>query len=308
MYVFAGDGKGGFAAPKTLDFKDGKPLTVGSAMHVATADWDRDGDVDLVIGNIQGEVHFVPNVGTTKAPVWGPATALKSVPEPTSTSEKVRSMFRRGRDDGTISAPGGDAGPLVADFDGDGAIDLLVGAGDGSIRFYRNTAAQGAPKLAAPVIVVAARKSDAKSKDAHTGHDIRAKLALGDWNGDGRTDLLVGDFYSREGPQPTLTEAQTAERDALRKELEKVYEQMAPIFERAQKAADAAVPVKDGAERSEEDAVRWSDAFQAAMEKDPEHAALQKRQEEFSAKLKPLEPEHLMGGSVWVYLAKPAAP
>ena len=46
----------------------------------------------------------------------------------------------------------GHAAPLVADFDGDGVKDLLVGQfGDGILWICRNEGTNAAPKLTAPV-------------------------------------------------------------------------------------------------------------------------------------------------------------
>lgn len=46
----------------------------------------------------------------------------------------------------------GHAAPFVADFDGDGVRDLLVGQfGDGILWIFRNEGADAAPKLAAGV-------------------------------------------------------------------------------------------------------------------------------------------------------------
>lgn len=323
MYVFAGDGKGGFAASTTLNFKTGKPLTVGSAMHVVTTDWDRDGDVDLVIGNIKGEVWFVPNVGSAKAPEWGPAEMLMADPEPKPKKGLLEKAAGAALEsaaealgghmaptDGRVSAPMGDAGPLVVDWDGDGAHDLLVGCGDGSIRFYRNKAAKGAPALAAPVVLMTGvsygKDGKMKSEDGRPADlGSRVKLAVGDWNGDGRADLFVGDFVSGEGPAPVLTKEQEAERDKLQKDQEELWKKLSPAYERAQKVADKAIPEPaPGKTRSEEDDAKWSELFSKALEGDAEYAALTKTREEIDAKLRPLLPAHLAEGFVWVFLAK----
>ncbi len=323
MYVFAGDGKGGFAASTTLNFKTGKPLTVGSAMHVVTTDWDRDGDVDLVIGNIKGEVWFVPNVGNAKAPEWGPAEMVMAEPAPKpkkglldraaeSAIESAAAALggHLAPTDGRVSAPMGDAGPLVVDWDGDGSHDLLVGCGDGSIHFYRNTAAKGPPKLAVPVALITGRVYGKNRKAKNQGSrpadlGVRVKLAVGDWNGDGRSDLFVGDFVSGDGPAPVLTKEQEAERDKLQKEQEALWTKLAPVYERAQKVADKAVPPPSaGKERSEEDDAKWSELFSKALAEDAEYAALEKKREEIDMKLRPLVPAHLAEGYVWVFLAK----
>jgi hypothetical protein len=48
-----------------------------------------------------------------------------------------------------IDAPGGNSAPCVADWDGDGRFDLLVGEyEEGSVRFYRNVGERGAPRFA----------------------------------------------------------------------------------------------------------------------------------------------------------------
>jgi hypothetical protein len=57
--------------------------------------------------------------------------------------------FRMATTDGTlIDVPVGHAAPLLADWDGDGVTDLLVGQlGEGLLRIYRNAGTLRAPKF-----------------------------------------------------------------------------------------------------------------------------------------------------------------
>ena len=57
---------GTFAAAEILKDRHGKPLNVGSASAAFAVDWDASGTVDLLVGNILGEVYFIPNEGKGK--------------------------------------------------------------------------------------------------------------------------------------------------------------------------------------------------------------------------------------------------
>src|SRR5262245_2878803 len=113
-----------------------KPVLVtGCASAVHAADWDGDGVIDLLVGDIRGHVYLIPNEGTRQKYAFGKPRQLEAGGKP-------------------IEVPGGDAGPFVADWDGDGKPDLLVGAGDGSVWFYRNSGTRKEPKLAAGEMLV----------------------------------------------------------------------------------------------------------------------------------------------------------
>src|SRR5262249_12849400 len=99
----------------------------GTASAVHAAAWDGDGELDLIVGEIGGTVSLVPNEGTAKAYRFGKDRALQAGGQPLKVE--------------------GDAGPFVADWDGDGKPDLLVGAGDGSVTFFRNAGTSREPKL-----------------------------------------------------------------------------------------------------------------------------------------------------------------
>lgn len=136
------------------------------ASSVAAADWDGDGLVDLVVGNIAGEILLLRNVGSKTEPKFADPEPLLADGKPIRLS--------------------GDAGPCVADWDGDGVPDLLAGDGAGKLWFWKNVGTRKEPRLAA------ARPIEPGGKPASLG--TRLKLAVADWNGDGLLDLLVGSF------------------------------------------------------------------------------------------------------------------
>jgi hypothetical protein len=244
LYLFRGQPNGEFAAPEMIKDKDGKLINIGggikeqsdgsllihghgefkktddghvviyqgeryestaerpvyltgTASAVHAVDWNNNGTLDLLVGDIGGNVYLVPNEGTPTEYVFGKERQLEADGKP-------------------IRVGGGDAGPFAADWDGDGKIDLLVGAGDGSVLFFRNVGTAEEPKLAAAVTLV-----PAEGHDGATG-GMRSKIAVADWNGDGLLDLLVGDFAMQKPDLPELTPEEQAEHDKIRKELEAV--------------------------------------------------------------------------------------
>jgi hypothetical protein len=187
---------------KRLESTPDKPISsTGTASVVSAADWDGDGDYDLIVGNINGDVSLVPNEGTAKSYAFGKEEALAA---------HGRAVHVASR-----------AGPCVADWDGDGDLDLLVGADDGSVSLYRNIGTKTEPKLAVSLTLVGsseARGTSQASKEARRG--ARSKICVADWNGDGKPDLLVGDLAYLKPDPPEPTPEEKARQDQVRKELE----------------------------------------------------------------------------------------
>jgi hypothetical protein len=81
---------------KRIEAPEGKSLaTTGTASAVVAADWDGDGDHDLIVGYIGGDVYLLANEGSPKEPSFSPPEAMSA--------------------DGQPIRVDGDAGPTYAD-------------------------------------------------------------------------------------------------------------------------------------------------------------------------------------------------
>jgi hypothetical protein len=181
-----------------------RPIGItGTASATHAADWDGDGDYDLIIGTITGKVYLVPNEGTPESYVFSKEQQLRAGGQPIDVKRS--------------------AGPFTADWDGDGDLDLLVGADDGSVSLYYNTGTTKSPELASAVqLVPPVEKISYQHPPKDVRRGSRSKICVTNWNQDGLLDLLVGDFAVQE---PNLSEPmpeQKAEHAEIRKELEKV--------------------------------------------------------------------------------------
>jgi hypothetical protein len=152
----------------TPNFRALTPGVVGTSYWPASArvapdfvDIDADGDLDAFVGENSGRTIFFENTGSATAQAFGAA-----VPDPFG-----------------LTAVAGYASPTLADLDGDGDFDALVGDVSGNMSFFENTGTAGAPAFAGPAVnpfglaVVA----------------YAAAPAFADIDGDGDLDVFVGD-------------------------------------------------------------------------------------------------------------------
>ncbi len=202
--VLWGKKGGGFSKATALNGTDGKPLIVqhkkgrGDAdlaricTRPTAADWDGDGDLDLIVGNFGGTFYLFTGEGKGKfAPKATQLLAGKKVLKVPHHSD-----------------------PFPVDWDGDGDLDLLSGASDGGVHWAENTAGKGkAPKLKSFKALIAPGKNVFNPdrlkivKEEHlNGPSGDTRVWVDDINGDGKLDILVGDSTRLVSPGEGLTE------------------------------------------------------------------------------------------------------
>lgn len=92
-------------------------------LHPTSGDIDGDGDIDLLIGDTEGKIHYFENNA--------------------GTGNTVNFVFNQANYQGIDV--GTDASPQLFDLDNDGLLDLVVGRKEGYLSYYKNTGTTTSP-------------------------------------------------------------------------------------------------------------------------------------------------------------------
>jgi hypothetical protein len=175
-----------YAAGRYLTYMD-KPLEMDLCMIVPVAlDWDKDGDVDLVVGQEDGRVALVENTGQV----------INGLPQFLPPK-----FFQQKADELKFGAL---VTPFSFDWDDDGDEDLICGNTAGYIGFIENLDGGDPPKWSAPVYI----KADGEIIRIMAGPNgsiqgpCEAKwgyttLNVADWNHDGLPDIVVNSIWGK---------------------------------------------------------------------------------------------------------------
>ncbi len=149
-------------------------------------DWDKDGDIDLVVGDEDGRVAFVENTGKTKngMPVFNDPKYFLQKAEHVKFGALVT--------------------PFSTDWDDDGDEDLICGNSAGYISFIENLDGKDTPKWDAPKLL-SADDETIRIQAGESGSiqgPCEAKwgyttLSVEDWNNDGLKDIILNSIWGK---------------------------------------------------------------------------------------------------------------
>ncbi|MAU72327.1 MAG: hypothetical protein CML04_09540 [Pseudozobellia sp.] len=149
-------------------------------------DWDKDGDIDLIVGDEDGRVAWVENTGEIEnhMPVFNSPKYFKQKAKHVKFGALVS--------------------PFSTDWDNDGDEDLICGNSAGYIAFIENLDGGHTPKWAAPkllesnneIIRIQAGENGSIQGpcEAKWGYTT---LSVQDWDGDGLKDLIVNSIWGK---------------------------------------------------------------------------------------------------------------
>lgn len=305
FHVFWGEEDQKFEEAKTLEGIDDEPLTISTerdeefdeenaseeemmafyntmsntfCTRPTAADLNGDGHLDLVVGNAAGTFFLFQGKGDGKF-------------EP-----KSQQLMADG-DSLTVSDK---SDPCVVDWDNDGDLDIVSGAGQGGVYVSINDGDKKEAKFKQFEELVAPtdwHSNVSKFGDDHIkGPSGSTRVCVEDVNGDGALDLLVGDSVTLTYPADGLKESEVKEKlAAWQEKMNELEEEMRPLQEKLFEKFEA---LEKGEGEDYE-------ALQEELEKEL-NASYEKMEPLYEERSEIVREE--MTGFVWVYYRKPAKP
>ena len=205
-----------WAAPRPLE-AGGKVLRIQAGVNgsiqgpceakwgyttLTVGDWDHDGLPDILANSIWGKVLWYRNAGSRSEPRLEAARSVRVAwpgvpPKPEWTWWDAEA--------GTLATQWRTT-PVVVDWNADGLNDLVMLDHEGYLAFFEREKSEGALRLQPGKRVFLDESGDLlRPNEGRAGRSGRRKLAIVDWDGDGRLDLLMNsqnaDWYRQLEPR-----------------------------------------------------------------------------------------------------------
>ncbi|MFI4912200.1 MAG: FG-GAP repeat domain-containing protein [Sedimentisphaeraceae bacterium JB056] len=153
---------------------DGKVIDVYGMPSPNLADFDNDGDLDIMCGEFIDKLTYFENIGSRNKPVYKKGYFLKHNNKPITVN---LCMFT----------------PVALDWDKDGDVDIIAGEEDGTVIFIENTGKlkDGIPAFLPPVSFL--------QKGEYVKYGALVTPYSFDWDSDGDEDLICGNTAGNIG-------------------------------------------------------------------------------------------------------------
>ncbi len=307
-HFFRGLGGGEFAASHVLAHASDKKISLGSFSNVTTVDWNGDGILDLVAysaNSLQGSALKL---------LIGKGDLLYELPVPLPVDGSFLPSGTQ-KDSGIH-----DGRVCFGDWNGDGAPDLLLGRGEGSVTVHLGRRDETKTLVLGPGerliephsgILPSSEVIDYATmtvKNPRCG--IRPTITMTDWNGDGLLDLLIGDVFTVQSEDKLPPEVRQQE-EAMTERLREQDKALSEIGRNFQEQALAELGKPPGTKLSElqaEERKRYAEVYRKMTAGSQEYQDLSAKNEALRAELSKFARGQESAGYVWVYLQKrPAA-
>jgi len=154
---------------KMFKLMDSTVLDVGGNSQPAVVDWDGDGKKDLILGTEAGLIRLYKNQTSDSWPMFQGYETLYAA--------GARINLYRGN-------------PYVFDLDRDSVLDLICGANDGYVYFYKNIGSNATPELAAAETLKTSQGTPIKPPGTYYG----SRCGFGYWDADTLPDFLLSGY------------------------------------------------------------------------------------------------------------------